>query len=342
MMSHAEQPHWHWRVVGQTVQGASHLRAGLPNQDAMHWEPATGVGPPLISAISDGHGSAKYFRSDVGARLAVEIAVALLTELLHSQLAPDKLTAIKRLAEERLPQELVRRWREAVARHLAESPFTPAELATLEQKDGPRARQTVEKDPFLAYGATLVAVVVTESYILYLQLGDGDILVVSDAGEVSRPLERDQRLFANQTTSLCQENVWRDVQWRFQALVEPPPALILLSTDGYANSFINEAAFLQVGSDLWEMIRTEGLDFVANQLASWLTEASQVGSGDDVTLVVLCRTDLEPARSLAARAEQLPAALDLLATAAEEPTDPARDYPWVESTPVKLPRVKKP
>lgn len=340
-MDSTERPQWQWRAVGQTVQGASHVRSGLPNQDALCWDPPAGGGPPLILAVSDGHGSAKYFRSDVGARLAVEITVQLLAELLHGQPAPDNLTAVKRLAEERLPQELVRRWREAVKTHLGEMPFTPAELETLAQKDGPRARQAVEKDPFLAYGATIVATLVTDGYILYLQLGDGDILVVSDAGEVSRPLERDARLFANQTTSLCQENVWRDVQLRFQALVEPPPALVLLSTDGYANSFINEEAFLKVGSDLLEMIRADGLEMVAANLAGWLTEASQSGSGDDVTLAVLCRTDIAPSRELVRQAEQLPASVAPPETPPEEIIDPAQEYPWMDPTPVKLPHVKK-
>jgi hypothetical protein len=42
----------------------------------------------------------------------------------------------------------------------------------------------------------------------------------------------------------------------FQVLVETPPALILLATDGYANSFPDEAGFLKVGSDLLGMIRS--------------------------------------------------------------------------------------
>ena len=103
-----------------------------------------------------------------------------------------------------------------------------------------------------------------EEFILYLQLGDGDILVVAENGEVSRPLERDARLLADQTTSLCSPDAWRDFRVRFQALVDPPPALILLATDGYSNSFVSEAAFLQVGPDVLEMIRGGGLAAVCD------------------------------------------------------------------------------
>ncbi len=281
-----------WRAIGQSVRGAAHLRTGLPNQDAIRWLPASGTGPPLILAVSDGHGSAKYFRSHVGSEQAVETAAWVIQDLLDGQPDPANLSAIKRTAEDRLPQTIVRRWKEAVAGHVKQSPLTPDELGTLEQRDGVAARQVVAETPSLAYGATVLAVLIAETFILYLQLGDGDILVVAEDGQVSRPMEHDARLFANQTTSLCSPDAWRDVQVRFQAVVDPPPTLILLATDGYANSFVNETAFLQVGTDILEMIRAEGLEAVQESLAVWLNEASQAGSGDDITLGILCRADV--------------------------------------------------
>ena len=62
-----------WRAIGRSVRGASHVRSSLPNQDAIAWFPDSGKGPPLIVAVSDGHGSPRNFRSDVGSKIAVEI-----------------------------------------------------------------------------------------------------------------------------------------------------------------------------------------------------------------------------------------------------------------------------
>ncbi|MBU0493364.1 MAG: protein phosphatase 2C domain-containing protein [Chloroflexi bacterium] len=289
------QPQWRaaqWCAIGQSVRGAAHVRGDLPDQDAIRWLPASGLGAPLILAVSDGHGSPRYFRSHVGADLAVETAVWVIQDLLDGQPDPANLTAIKRTAEDRLPREIVRRWQEAVAEHIRQSPLTPDELGTLEGQKGVPAREAVTANPLLAYGSTVLAVLVAETFVLYLQLGDGDILVVSQDGQVTRPIERDERLFANQTTSLCSPDAWRDVQIRFQALVPPSPALILLATDGYANSFVNEAAFVQVGPDILDLVRTTGLEAVETSLATWLTEASQAGSGDDITLGILCRADI--------------------------------------------------
>lgn len=280
-----------WRVIGASVRGASHLRAGLPNQDAIRWWPESGTGLPLILAVSDGHGSTKCFRSDVGARNSVSASITEMERLLAGQPDLTNLSAVKRMAEERLPQAVARAWENAVTAHLEANPFSAEELNALEGKDSLAARQAVETNPFLAYGTTILTVLITEMFILYLQLGDGDILAVSPMGEVTRPLPSDEQLLGNETTSLCSREAWRDFRIGFQALSTTPPALILVSTDGYSNSFRDEEGFLRVGSDLLEMLRADGLDRVSTDLDTWLTHASQAGSGDDITLGIMCRLD---------------------------------------------------
>src|SRR5437016_2401525 len=74
-----------WRIVGRSVRGAAHKRVDLPNQDAIGWWPDSGEGMPVILAVSDGHGSAKYFRSHRGARLAVETALKVIENFLSGQ-----------------------------------------------------------------------------------------------------------------------------------------------------------------------------------------------------------------------------------------------------------------
>lgn len=280
-----------WRVVGQSVRGASHERSGLPNQDAVGWSPQTGTGMPLVVAASDGHGSARYFRSQTGARLAVETAIEVAISFLDGRSGGGNLSLVKRTAEEWLPKMLVRRWREAVREHVESNPLNEIEIAQLDEiRVASSSRKPGDEDLLRAYGATLLLAVVTGTFILYMQLGDGDILSVSERGEVSRPLPGDERLFGNETTSLCAFDAWRDFRVCFQTVANTPPALILLSTDGYANSFRHEADFLKVGSDIFEMIRVDGLGHVSESLEEWLAESTRAGSGDDVTMSILCRT----------------------------------------------------
>jgi serine/threonine protein phosphatase PrpC len=281
-----------WRVLGHSVRGASHRRTGAPNQDAILWWSPAPEGPPIALVVSDGHGSDKSFRSEIGSQLAVVTTMGLLRELLGVLPQSPNLSAVKRTAEERLPQEIVRGWQAAVDAHLVAHPFTEEELARLEEKRGVASCRQVLDNPRLAYGATVLAALVTRSFLLFVQLGDGDILMVLDSGEVVRPMSRDARLIANETTSLCMEHAWEEVQLRFQASVGGLPALILLATDGYANSFVNEAAFLQVGTDLLAILQEDGAQAVEANLSTWLEEASVAGSGDDISLGILYRSDV--------------------------------------------------
>ena len=276
-----------WQVVGQSVRGASHERSGMPNQDAIGWLPGSGAGSSVVLAVADGHGSARYSRSDVGASLAVATATQLIHEFLTGQADADNLSLTKRAAEEWLPRALVRAWLAAVSEHLKANPLSEIELDALARGNNDSSQSLVEKLT-IAYGATLLVAAVANTFVLYLQLGDGEILTVTDRGEVSTPLAKDDRLFANETTSLCAPDAWRDFRVGFQPITHAQPALILLATDGYPNSFRDESGFMKVGSDMLEIIQAEGLGKVSDSLEGWLTDSTNAGSGDDVTLGILC------------------------------------------------------
>jgi hypothetical protein len=294
-----------WHILGASVRGAAHRRRGLPNQDAIGWwvtpagESEGPSGTAFALAIADGHGSAKCVRSATGARFAVEAALDLARHWLCR--LEDGLTSLDSLA-----QGIVERWQARVAADLEAAALTPGELELVAQEDGPAAGRLVAASPQIAYGATVLLAAVAGDQALYLQLGDGDLLVVDDRGRVSRPLAPDARLFAGETTSLCGLDAWRDVRVACRPLGAATPALILLSTDGYANSFREPVGFLRVGPDLLETIRAEGIDAVGASLERWLEETSQWGSGDDVTLGLACRLDavsLAPASTEATPAE---------------------------------------
>src|SRR3954466_8601169 len=116
-----------WQVTGRSVRGASHGRAGAPNQDAIYWLPESGKGLPLILTLADGHGSRKHFRSEVGARLAVETAARVGSDFLTGQADVRNLSSVKHAAEEWLPRALVRHWVEAVNEHIRSHPLSEAE-----------------------------------------------------------------------------------------------------------------------------------------------------------------------------------------------------------------------
>ena len=281
-----------WQVIADRVPGASHLRSGLPNQDYHCVFPYPDrIRSRVVLAISDGHGSKRSFRSKTGAEIAAVEARRIGRIIVERDYQPNELTFLKQEIEDRLPRDLASAWKSKVENHLCEFPVTTSMLSDLAEKENSKAAQSLRDNPLIAYGATLLLVLINPSFIAYLQLGDGDILTVNEEGDVSRPLEKDERLFANETTSLCSPNAWKDFRTHFQVLIDKPPALILASTDGYSNSFQEEAGFLKVGTDFLALLRRYKPFHVRVRLKKWLTEASKLGSGDDVTLGLIFRLD---------------------------------------------------
>jgi len=258
-----------WKIIGKSVRGASHERSGLPNQDAIDWFPNSGQWLPLVLALSDGHGSRKCFRSDRGARFAVSAALDVAKAIAEMYGASGR--SIKTMAEDQIPKQIHLCWKKRVETDIHNAPFTEEE------------KLLSDANPYLPYGATLLLAIITSSFFLFLQLGDGDILVIRENGDAQRPVPQDDRLLGNETTSLSAHNAWKDFRFSFFPVLDSVPNLIMLSTDGYANSFRDDQSFLKVGTDILEIAKSEGTESIENNLEEWLKTASASGSGDDIT-----------------------------------------------------------
>lgn len=274
-----------WRAVGCSVRGASHRRRRTPNQDAIAWAPATGAGSSVILGVADGHGAQESFRSATGSALAVHVATELIAEFLREQ-ANCPLDQLLLVAQNWIPKELAGRWRRAVVEHAGKHPMPPG-----------HAENGTAAGLHIAYGSTILAAAVTEAFLLLLQLGDGDILIVSEGGGVRRPWPADDRYLGGVTPSLCGEDAWTHVRLDIQPLQPDAHQLVLLSTDGYSNSFREDAGFLSTGRDILEIIQQDGIGRVECDLERWLWEASELGSGDDITTGILWRPEFRWAKA---------------------------------------------
>jgi serine/threonine protein phosphatase PrpC len=217
----------------------------------------------VVAAVADGHGSQRSPRSATGADLAVRVACQLTWPEVRDGVASPLAAS--------LPERIWKMWAEAISAQVRLRPLEPDE--------------TDDGDALLAYGSTLLVAALGEDALL-LQLGDGDVLLVRGDEPVSVPLPQDPNHVGEDTASLCQNDapaLFRSAYVTFDAR---EPALIVLATDGYSKSFASDADFLQVGTDLRAMIEHEGIDQVREALHDWLRQASDEGSGDDVTVAL--------------------------------------------------------
>jgi Protein phosphatase 2C len=274
-----------WGCIGLSVRGAEHILSDTVNQDCISWFPGGGSEPPLTLAVSDGHGSAIHCRSERGSQYAIDAALEVTRQFadkLNEEPTEEQLqNAIKHF----VPKKICEHWETKVEENLRTDPLNFFHLTTRLSEDDTRSLMS---SPRLAYGATLIVALVTKERTFYWQLGDGDILTV-DAGGVKRPLPEDKRLIADETTSLCMENAHTFFRCLATQTTELQPLLIMLSTDGYANSYPGENNFRAVAQDYFTLLKDEGQNEVNKRLEEFLTATSQEGSGDDITLGLIHR-----------------------------------------------------
>ena len=250
-----------WVSVGSVVTGAMHLRKEMPCQDAIYTSPPNSG--YAIACVADGHGSTSCPYSDEGAQAAVKVAGELLKTMLPN------LSAHKDIW---LPKQLETGWKDAVRAIHAE-----------------KGREMLEPFPYTLYGTTLLAVVATDSFVFALQIGDGNILMMDKDGS-ARPVLAATENIGEDTESLCLTEAWKYVRTQIIPWNSANGApMFMLSTDGYANGFTNNAGFLKAGSDIYNLLQEEGLDVVKEELPKWLRQSSDIGSGDDIALALLVR-----------------------------------------------------
>ena len=64
------------------------------------------------------------------------------------------------------------------------------------------------------------------------------------------------------------------------------PCLFMLSSDGFANSHKNDQEFRKTCNDYYTLINRHGAKTVEANLKAWLAETSELGCGDDITLLM--------------------------------------------------------
>lgn len=255
-----------WWVIASSRQGATHQLRNVCNQDAVAYNLFRGG---AVVAIADGHGSSKSPYSDRGAQIAVNTACRHLKRFMR--LHTRSRFEVAHQGAAMLPVSIVHSWRREVARNAQEKGLAVADNS---------------HSVWLRFGCTLVAAALHPEWILLLQLGDGDILMVEGDDRVSRFGGSQPEALGEATHSLCEPNADARMEWRLLPIVGEKP-LLLLCTDGYSKSFATQDDFLKAGSDWRRLLKESGAKQIKKHMDEWLDETSKLGSGDDVTVAVV-------------------------------------------------------
>ncbi len=228
-------------------------------------------------AVSDGHGSSSFCRSDRGSRLACSVALAVCADFAERTVTQDRDAAAQNLC-----QEIVTRWKEAVLTDYAGDPFQETELESVSEKY--RALYQAGKRVEHAYGATLILALETAAGTLAIRCGDGECIAIDSRGNFSRPIPWNEKCDVNMTTSLCDLDALEEFRWVW---LEEPPAAIWIGTDGLDNSYTVPEDLEEFYANLSVRALEGGCDPVLEELRQFLPVLTQRCSQDDISVAAM-------------------------------------------------------
>lgn len=267
-------------VFGKSVKGATHEKNGLPLQDNCKIEEISDK--ITIIAVADGHGSSKCPRSDRGSLIAVNTFCTVMKNyLLNYGREKDGLTNLvtflNREGDMRFAQDICEEWQTRVKQS-----YYKNKAENVKDNNG----NVDWKKVYSLYGTTLLGMLITDTFVFSFQIGDGDINYIT-SDEISTLVEP-EKFLGTETHSLSKTDAWRKsvASVRRKNESDDAPYLYMLSTDGFSNSFVNEDEFHKTCREYYRMISEHGYEAVRDNLAKWLKETSELGCGDDITVVM--------------------------------------------------------
>lgn len=255
------------------VQGADHIKKGMICQDAADYKASEHYG---IAVAADGHGSAKYIRSDIGSKKAVQCAIGTVSQYMEDyDRFSRKIRENSGYVLRKMSEHFLASWTAEIEDYHDANPLTEKEKEIL------RFAGADESSLFTYYGSTVLIAVLAEDYYYGMLVGDGGFVVIDENGTAGIPIE-DKNSRANYTSSICSKNSIDSVESFF---AEGKPLAMCVSTDGLIKSFGCEEDFLD-----YHVLLAPMLNNVENcqvSLLKNLNKRTSQGSGDDISISVI-------------------------------------------------------
>lgn len=286
-----------------SCQGESHIATGKVCQDYSYSKVYENGN--AIAIVCDGHGGKRYFRSDIGAKIAAEVAErkvsAFIEEAGFSLLKDTPFTQCVTISEQITNQDfdktsnierafrqlfgsIIYEWNAQVLEHANQTPISETEKEGLEERwiKEFESKDNLEK----VYGCTLLVCAYTPQFWFAFQIGDGKCFACDENGNWSEPIPWDERCFLNKTTSICDSSAIDEFRYCYDGTGNFPIAVIL-GSDGIDDSFGAEENQANFYVQILKSIAKSGIEATLSEIKSTLPQLSKIGSQDDMSIAMV-------------------------------------------------------
>ncbi len=270
-----------YKAYNFTCVGASHKRSGKPCQDA-----SLSVNKPeyILTAVCDGHGGDDYFRSDKGSDFAVKAVASCVGDKDFLPMLRDAAGDPDRVNDMliQLEKSIISTWNDMVNAHYKANPFTLEELENV----SPRTRfyYSIGDGIECAYGTTMIANVVTDSFWFGMHIGDGECVEVDGTGHYLHPIPADDACVYNYTTSICDRKAIYNMRHHFSTNM---PDALFIGSDGVDNCFADAQKLHDFYAQVKKSFTEQEESIALLDLIEYLPRMSQKGSGDDISIGII-------------------------------------------------------
>lgn len=285
-----------------SCQGESHILSNKVCQDSSYSSTSDTMS---IAIVCDGHGGARYFRSDVGSRFAVdatkECVQAFVSEIDVNLFKDKPFTQKEALSSEassniytkdtnvdkalrQLFSSIIYCWREKITQHSQSTPLSEKEKSSIKAdylsdfEEGIGIEKT--------YGCTLMCYVYTAHFWFAFHIGDGKCIAFDDNGTWFEPIPWDEKCFLNKTTSLCDSSAIEEFRYCYCGDGNNPIA-VFLGSDGIDDSFGETENMVNFYVQILKLINREGLETAVANIQETLPQLSKIGSKDDMSIACI-------------------------------------------------------
>lgn len=289
-----------------SCQGESHILSNKVCQDSSYSSTSNSMS---IAIVCDGHGGARYFRSDVGSRYAVdatkECVKAFVSEIDGNLFKEKHFTQKKALSSEassniytkdtnadkalrQLFSSIIYCWREKIKQHSLNTPLSEEEKSTIKPNYLSEFEQGIGIEK--TYGCTLMCYVYTDLFWFAFHIGDGKCIAFDDNGSWFEPIPWDEKCFLNKTTSLCDSSAIEEFRYCYCGDGNKPLA-VFLGSDGIDDSFGATENMVNFYIQVLKLINKDGLENAETNIQETLPQLSKIGSKDDMSIACIYDED---------------------------------------------------